>query len=158
MQPNLEQAKALVLKGTSYAEAARLTGFQASIKLYTLLDNDPDIVAARANGTLKTRESGNRSKGPDYYAAKAHVRAVIDEGLTHTEAAIKFGVSQPLVSRHVRLAGAAARRGRPPEVPPAPPAPDADVSLILQMAQALATSHNTTARALLERTLQSLPT
>lgn len=147
MQPNLEQAKELVLQGVPYAEAARQTGFQASIHLYNLLDKDPDIVEARANGTLKTRESGSRTKGPDYYAAKPHVRAVLEGGLTHTEAAAKFGVSQPLVSKHVKLAGGEARKGRPAkaEAPAnanaAVPADDPEIDAIKALLAAYAARH-----------------
>lgn len=160
MQANLEQAKALVLQGVPYAEAARQTGFQASIHLYNLLDKDPDIVEARANGTLKTRASGSRAKGPAYYAAKPHVRAVLEDGLTHTEAAAKFDVSQPLVSKHVKLAGGEARKGRPTNAPTnanaaVPAAGPNEVNLIVQMAQALAANYNTTARHLLEEALRA---
>ncbi len=148
MQANLEQAKALVLQGVPYAEAARQTGFQASIHLYNLLDKDPDIVEARANGTLKTRASGSRAKGAADYAAKPHVRAVLEDGLTHTEAAAKFDVSQPLVSKHVKLAGGEARKGRPTKVTPVPiptnaplPAADPEIDAIKALLAAYAARH-----------------
>lgn len=160
MQPNLEHAKELVLQGVPYAEAARQTGFQASIHLYNLLDKDPDIVEARANGTLKTRASGSRAKGAEYYAAKPHVRAVLEGGLTHTEAAAKYNVSQPLVSKHVKLAGGEARKGRPAKVE-APvhtptPAADPEIDAITLLIKSYATRHNIDPQTLCETLKQRL--
>lgn len=101
MEQKLQQAKNHVLAGKTYEVAAKLSGYGSKIDLYNALNNDPDIVAARADGTLKTR--AKPAKRLDHYSSKPHVRAVM-AGMSQSDAAKKFGVSQPLVSRHVRLA------------------------------------------------------
>ena len=150
MTPNLEQAKALILSGSTYPVAAKVSGFGHPAALHDALKNDPDIVAAKEAGLVKSRRGALKSS--DHYAAKPYVQAVLN-GMTHTEAAACFGVSQPLVSRHVKLAGAAARVGRPTP-PTTPPSPDA--VLIAEMAKSLAAKGSLTPRQLLEAASQLL--
>jgi hypothetical protein len=102
MNTNLEHAKELILTGVSYSKAAQAAGYSSAVALYADLKTDPDIVAAKESGALRSRKASVKS--PVHYARKPHVRAVLEQGMTQAEAAAKFGVSQPLVSRHVRLA------------------------------------------------------
>lgn len=152
------EMKAAILSGDGYHKVGDRFGLSSAF-IHRLLRDDPDIVAAKANGTLRAPKRHLDNLRKQDYLALPYVQDVLERGMSTSAAARKHGISQSVVWTKVQAAKKILEaRPTPPTPPPAPPAPDADVSLILQMAQALATSHNTTARALLERTLQSLPT
>lgn len=145
MEQKLQQAKSHVLAGKTYEAAAKLSGYGSKIDLYNALNNDPDIVAARADGTLKTRTKP--AKRSDHYSSKPHVRAVM-AGMSQSDAAKKFGVSQPLVSRHVRLAeqeapttatSAATPTSTPTPQPTPPVPPTSDLDFLVDIVRSYAT-------------------
>ena len=145
MNTQLEQAKALILAGETYPDTAKAVGYGNHAALHAALKDDPDIVAAKASGKLRSRAT----KGPEHYLRKPYVQAVLN-GMTQVEAAAKFGVSQPLVGRHLKLAGGAAKVGRPPTTPPALTPTTNDVALIADLIKAHAQRLNIPAKTLLE--------
>lgn len=155
MSTQLEQAKALILAGETYPDTAKAVGYGNHAALHAALKDDPDIVAAKASGQLRSRAT----KGPEHYARKPYVQAVLN-GMTQVEAAAKFSVSQPLVGRHLKLAGGAAKVGRPPTTSPSPsgppPAPTNDVALIADLIKAHAQRLNIPAKTLLESVSEAL--
>lgn len=149
MNTDLLHAKEALLAGATYTEAAKIAGIKYTVDLYALLKNDPDIVAAKDAGVIRTRKAA--VKGPRYYANKAHVRAVLEQGMTHTEAAKAFGVSQPLVSRHVKLAlqGYEKSESPPPQPQPQTTNPLNDVDQAIRAAMAAGHSREDVLQAVL---------
>ena len=156
-----ELIKADVLSGMSGYAAAQKRGVD-SLKYAKILAADPDIVAAKAAGAIKDRAKWKNT--PEHYRRLPHVIDVLDNGMTQAAAAKKHGVSQPLVNRHVKQAlGGQPMLKAKAEAPTnanantTTPAGPNEVNLIVQMAQALAASYNTTARNLLEEALRATP-
>ena len=141
MEQKLEQAKALILAGKTYTDTAKAVGYGNHAALHAALKDDPDIVAAKANGQIRSRAT----KGPDLYARKPYVQAVLN-GMTQAEAAKKFGVSQPLVGRHLKMAAGAAPVAPTTSITPPPP----DVTLIADLIRSLAVKAGVPAKSLLE--------
>lgn len=130
MNTQLEQAKALILAGETYPDTAKAVGYGNHAALHAALKDDPDIVAAKANGQLRSRAT----KGPEHYARKPYVQAVLN-GMTQSEAAKKYGVSQPLVGRHLKMAAGATP---PPPTQPTSPNNDIELNLIADMLRSAA--------------------
>jgi hypothetical protein len=133
-----ELIKADVLSGMSGYAAARKRGVD-SLKYAKLLAADPDILAAKAAGTVKDRAKWKTT--PEHYRKLPHVVDVLDNGMTQAAAAEKHGVSQPLVNRHVKqaLGGQPMMKARV-RVTPAESAapPDPDIVLLADLVKSLA--------------------
>lgn len=142
--------KADVLAGMSGYAAAMRHGAD-SLKYAKRLASDPDIVAAKASGAMKDRAKWRHS--PSHYRKLPHVVDVLDNGMTQSEAAEKYGISQPLVSRHVKQALdgqpmiKAARRSAPP---PTTPTTDPEIDAIHALIKACATRRNLTTKQVLQ--------
>jgi hypothetical protein len=96
---NLEEAKRRILARESYNDVAHRLGVP-SLKLYNLLANDPDIVAAKAAGKLNS----SKRYGAHHFSNLPHVVDVLRNGLSQTEAAKKHGKFPSQVSRDVKKA------------------------------------------------------
>lgn len=96
---NLEEAKRRILARESYNDVARRLGVP-SLKLYNLLANDPDIVAAKAAGKLNS----SKRYSAHHFSKLPHVVDVLRNGLSQTEAAKKHGKFPSQVSRDVKKA------------------------------------------------------
>lgn len=71
------------------------------------------------------------TKGRGHYARKPYVQAVLN-GMTQVEAAAKFGVSAPLVGRHLKQAGVTGRtQASTPQAAPTPPPQTAQLTDLL---------------------------
>jgi len=106
---DIAEAKTQILAGATWAQASRSVGCD-SLTLLNLLGKDPDIVAARERGELRKPK---RTASPDHYSRLPHVRAVLDEGMSQTEAAKKFGKFQAQISRDVGKARAEREKAKP---------------------------------------------
>ena len=165
LYPHKDEIKAAILAGESYADVAKRYGAFPP-EVHTLLRKDPDIVAAKASGALRT--PGRAKQSLEECLAQPGVEDVIHGGMSTLAAAKKHGVSQPTLWAKVQrakelmgieppkqtVAAAAAAAAAPAPQPAAGPN---EVNLIVQMAQALAASYNTTARHLLEEALRATP-
>jgi len=98
-QAEAASARALELGGT------RIDATQ----LRRLIHRDPRYAKAVEAGLVKQKPRLN----PDQLRTAPHVLAVVQEGLSLTDAAVKFGMSEATVSNHVRKAfpSRAQRRG-----------------------------------------------
>lgn len=96
---DLQEAKTRILNRESYNDVSRRMGVP-SLKLYSLLANDPDIVAAKANGKLNS----SKRYAANHFSKLPHVVDVLRNGLTHTESAEKHGKHRSQVSRDVKKA------------------------------------------------------
>lgn len=162
LYPHKDEIKAAILAGESYADVAKRYGAFPP-EVHTLLRKDPDIVAAKASGTLRT--PGRAKQSLEECLAQPGVEDVIHGGMSTLAAAKKHGVSQPTLWAKVRRAKELmgieppkqAAAAPTPTPQPAPAAGPNEVNLIVQMAQALAANYNTTARTLLEEALRATP-
>lgn len=96
---DLQEAKRRILNRESYSDVSRKLGVP-SLKLYNLLANDPDIVAAKANGKLNV----SKRYAANHFSKLPHVVDVLQNGMTHTEAAEKHRKHRSQVSRDVKKA------------------------------------------------------
>lgn len=166
LYPHKDEIKAAILSGESYADVAKRYGAFPP-EVHTLLRKDPDIVAAKASGALRT--PGRAKQSLEECLAQPGVEDVIHGGMSTLAAAKKHGVSQPTLWAKARRAkelmgieppkqstkvDATHNANANATVPAAGPN---EVNLILQMAQALAANYNTTARHLLEEALRATP-
>lgn len=169
LYPHKDEIKAAILSGEPYADVAKRYGAFPP-EVHTLLRNDPDIVAAKASGALRT--PGRAKQSLEECLAQPGVEDVIHGGMSTLAAAKKHGVSQPTLWAKVRrakelmgieppkqVAKVDATHKAPANANAAVPAAGLnEVNLIVQMAQALAANYNTTARNLLEEALRATPT
>lgn len=130
-----EDIKAEVLGGMSGYAASKKRGLP-SLTYANRLANDPDIVAAKASGQIKSL--ARRHKTQESFSRLPHVRAVLEQGMTQTAAAQKFGISQPIVSRHVRLAQAEAPTTSAPQPTTTPPTTPPDLDILADIMRAYA--------------------
>lgn len=168
LYPHKDEIKAAILAGESYADVAKRYGAFPP-EVHSLLRKDPDIVAAKASGALRT--PGRAKQSLEECLAQPGVADVIHGGMSTLAAAKKHGVSQPTLWSKVRRAKELMGIEPPKQTAPAPKAETPtnanaavlaagpnEVNLIVQMAQALAANYNTTARHLLEEALRATPT
>lgn len=95
------QIKALVLGGMSgYAACKQLR--EDPLRWAKRISEDPDIVKAKRDGLIP--DKGSKKVGAEHYRSLPHVIDVLEHGMTQTEAAKKYGLSQPLVCKHVNKA------------------------------------------------------
>lgn len=101
LYPHKDEIKAAILSGESYADVAKRYGAFPP-EVHTLLRNDPDIVAAKASGALRT--PGRAKQSLEECLAQPGVEDVIHGGMSTLAAAKKHGVSQPTLWAKVRRA------------------------------------------------------
>lgn len=101
LYPHKDEIKAAILAGESYADVAKRYGAFPP-EVHTLLRKDPDIVAAKASGTLRT--PGRAKQSLEECLAQPGVEDVIHGGMSTLAAAKKHGVSQPTLWAKVRRA------------------------------------------------------
>lgn len=101
LYPHKDEIKAAILAGESYADVAKRYGAFPP-EVHTLLRKDPDIVAAKASGALRT--PGRAKQSLEECLAQPGVADVIEGGMSTLAAAKKHGVSQPTLWAKVRRA------------------------------------------------------
>lgn len=151
----IEEMKAAILSGQGYHRVGDRFGLSSAL-VHRLLRDDPDIVAAKANGTLRAPKRPQGSLRKQDYLSLPYVIDVIERGMSTSAAARKHGISQSVVWTKVQAAKKTLSSA-PVITQPVPAAGHNEVNLIVQMAQALAANYNTTARTLLEEALRATP-
>lgn len=121
---DLQEAKRRILSRESYNDVGRRLGIPP-LKLYNLLASDPDIVAAKANGKL----NASKRYAANHFSKLPHVIDVLQNGMTHTEAAEKHGKHRSQVSRDVKKAQ---EEGGTTTAPP-PPQPESQQAELSQL-------------------------
>jgi predicted DNA-binding protein (UPF0251 family) len=129
--------KADVLAGMSGYAACHNHG-EDPLKWAKRLSMDPDIVAAKASGSIKDRAT--KRMPPSYFRALPFVVDVLDNGMTQSAAARKHGVSQPHVNASVKRAREATEMFTDAPAAATPSGPIAAVSA--SVAQAVASGHS----------------
>lgn len=151
----ITEMRAAILSGEGYHKVGDRFGLSSAL-VHRLLRDDPDIVAAKANGTLRAPKRPQESLRKQDYLSLPYVIDVIERGMSTSAAARKHGISQSVVWTKVQAAKKTLSSAPAPA--PLPTAGPNEVNLIVQMAQALAANYNTTARTLLEEALRATPT
>ena len=120
LYPHKDEIKAAILAGESYADVAKRYGAFPP-EVHTLLRKDPDIVAAKASGALRT--PGRAKQSLEDCLAQPGVEDVIHGGMSTLAAAKKHGVSQPTLWAKVRRAKELMGIEPPKQATAAPAAP-----------------------------------
>jgi len=150
---NYTNIKAAVLSGMSGYAAARKYGVEP-LSVAKRLSTDPDIVAAKAAGTVKSR--AKRHKTTSHYLNLDYVKAVLEGGLSQTAAAAQFGKAQSQVAFGVKKAREElASLGRPTKSPPkaqqANHIQDPEIDALRALAAAYAARHGLTYSEVLDK-------
>lgn len=162
MKDIYDSIKADVLAGMSgYAACTRHR--EDPLKWAKRLSTDPDIVKAKADGSIPDRSTNTKS--PQHYRKMPCVIDVLDNGMTRSAAAAKHGVSQPYVTRCVQKAQAAPTTSapapqstpQPAPAPSAPPQPSRMNLVLLSRAVIEAIEAGHTKEQVLNTVLASLP-
>ena len=146
LYPHKDEIKAAILAGESYADVAKRYGAFPP-EVHTLLRKDPDIVAAKASGALRT--PGRAKQSLEECLAQPGVEDVIHGGMSTLAAAKKHGVSQPTLWAKVRRAKELMGIEPPKQTAPAPtsvstpmtPAADPEIDAIKALLAAYAARH-----------------
>lgn len=162
LYPHKDEIKAAILAGESYADVAKRYGAFPP-EVHTLLRKDPDIVAAKASGALRT--PGRAKQSLEECLAQPGVADVINGGMSTLAAAKKHGVSQPTLWAKVRRAKElmgieppkqATAAPAPATQPPQPAPNDPDIDAITLLIKSYATRHNIDPQTLCETLKQRL--
>lgn len=145
LYPHKDEIKAAILAGESYADVAKRYGAFPP-EVHSLLRKDPDIVAAKASGALRT--PGRAKQSLEECLAQPGVADVIHGGMSTLAAAKKHGVSQPTLWAKVRRAKELMGIEQPKQATAAPapatqPAPtnDPEIDAIKALLSAYAARH-----------------
>ena len=148
LYPHKDEIKAAILAGESYADVAKRYGAFPP-EVHTLLRKDPDIVAAKASGALRT--PGRAKQSLEECLAQPGVEDVIHGGMSTLAAAKKHGVSQPTLWAKVRRAKELMGIEPPKQTAPAPtptsvststtPVADPEIDAIKALLNAYAARH-----------------
>lgn len=149
--------KAAILAGETYAAVAERYATSTQV-VHALLSKDPDVVAAKASGALRSR--GKPKMTLEECLADPVVVDVIHNNMTTVAAAKKYGVSQPAVWAKVKKAKdlmsppppspTTPFTNREPPPPPTPPTQDPELQAISTLITAYALRHNLTTASVLD--------
>lgn len=148
----IAEMKAAILSGQGYHKVGDRFGLSSAL-VHRLLRDDPDIVAAKANGTLRAPKRPQGSLRKQDYLSLPYVIDVIERGMSTSAAARKHGISQSVVWTKVQ---AAKKTLSTAPAPQPTPTNDPEIDAITLLIKSYATRHNIDPQTLCETLKQRL--